>query len=1065
MRHSTLLVMAAAILGSTVSFAQVHIVGKGEARSNQQTILIGERGAPERVIARAAAGLGKVGKKDAEGFYHMTLSKSVTLKAAIKKLKARGMDYVFEAEATKVDNSSLLSVERHISYLKARHNLRAKMTVQTSAKEEESGVDFYEALEHYLRVRVGPDGKLDKDEMDSAIKQREAMTPGSTGGGGPNAPYTVWSYQGPNNVPVPYSQYYGIGPLSGRKNDIAVFPGNSNIIYTASAGGGIWKTLDGGVTWTPLSDKWAYLHTSAVAVHPSNSDIVLAGTGDYNGFFGKQTQGIMRSTNGGITWTQVGDAAMKTAVVTKIIFNPANPNQVVCATGKTSIPGYPGFIYTSSDAGATWAQRLTGVDFDDMELGPTGTLWFAAVAAAHNNGGFVWKSLDFGDTWIPATVPVAVNQAALDIATSKLDGNTVYLLSTGDNKIYKSTNGAGTWTDVTGNFPTGTSNYNWSQKTYDQWLGCTSNGGQDVLLCGLITVAQSVGGNGVWTDIARAYEPAGPNNLHNDSHCYAVDPNNPSTVYIGCDGGIFRYTYSASPGPGNFASLNATIGDLQHYQLAMHPTDLSYLITGTQDNASPSARGNLANWTNLYAGDGAWGDFDQTTPGIHFSGSQLGSVWRYTTAGDTSPDFISPAGFSGGFIAPAVFAGTGGSEIYLAGVNLLRWVSGTTWTTVMAGLGGVATTIAKSPNNTNVLYTGTSSGAIWRTLDNGGSFKDLSNVNLDRPIGDIGVSYTSDTDVVVGMQGTGPNHVWRCFDTSATIPVWKNVSGNLPTTPVNAVCFDPYNANRWYVGTDIGVFMTGDGGNSYTNVGYLGLPNVHVNALRVSKNKAYIYAATFGRGIWRLATTSNPFAFSITGTVRTVSNALFSGVSLSLRRYEEYQKSYSNTTPLAIPDNNSTGVTSSLPITLNYPMSGCKLYLNITHPYRGDLEVTVIAPDGQEYRVQNPSNDPGDNIKGYYELDKFATGLQASGTWQLRVRDLVQGDVGQIIQWNIIPRIYTYVTKANTTSDGSGNYSFTGLSAGKYLVTPSFTGKTWTPPYRPITVGPSRTLQNFQANQ
>lgn len=1048
------------------------LMSLGAGVPGSEVLLVGEKGGTLAKVSMAAKGLGNVERQLPDGYFRLVLNPGVKGATAKSTLKKRGMDYVFDFDASCVDTTDLYSVREHIEYLEARHKLNAKPVKKKSNEPEETGVDFYEALEAYLRVRVGPDGKLNKAEMDLAIRQRDALPPASMGGGSSNAPYSIWAFVGPKNVPIPYSTYYGTGPLSGRKNDIAISPSNPSVMYVASAGGGIWKTTNAGTTWTPCSDKWAYLHTSSVAVHPTNPNIVLAGTGDYNGFFGKQTQGIMRSTDGGSTWTQVGTPTMKLECITKIIFNPANPSEVVCASGKGSTT-QSGGIYKSTNGGVTWVATTWGADFDDMELGPTGTLWFAGVHPAHNNTGYIFRSTNFGTSWTAApSNPCVNNQPALDIAVSRINGNTIYLLSTGDEAIYKSTDGGTTWSNIKGNFKngyTGNANYNWSQKTYDQWLGCAVSGGQDILICGLIGINQSTGGGASWVDISRTYEQTAPNYVHSDQHSYAVHPTNQNIVYIGCDGGIFRYTYAANPTAANWTSLNATIYDMQHYQMSLHPTDLTYIMSGTQDNSSPSARGNLTNWTNLYAGDGAWSDFDQTNPGIHFTGSQNGSVWRYTSATDPSPDYISPPGWQGGFIAPAVFAGTGGSQIYLAGEDLQRWVSGTTWTTVKTGLtsGGnnYATTIGKSPNNTNVLYTGSTDGVIWRTLDNGATWKQIDDANIDRPVGDIAVSYTSDTDVLVGLQGTGPNHLWRCTNTSAAVPVWTNVSGNLPHTPINAVCFDPHNAGRWYVGTDIGVFMTSNSGASWTNLTYLGLPNVHVNALRVSKNKAYIYAATFGRGIWRIQTTSTPNPFSITGTVRTVGGAAFAGVSVALKKWREYSLTYTNSTPVNIPDNNTTGITSTLPISLNYPMTGGTLYLNITHTFRGDLEIILEAPDGSQWVVQNTSGDATDNIVGNFDFNKFASGLIATGTWKLKIRDLFPGDTGTLNSWKVMPKFFTYVTQSTTTTNGSGVYTFPGLDAGKYYVIPSFTGKTWTPAYRIMNVGPSRTGQDFQANQ
>ena len=201
------------------------------------------------------------------------------------------------------------------------------------------------------------------------------------------------------------------------------------------------------------------------------------------------------------------------------------------------------------------------------------------------------------------------NQPALHIACSLTDPNTVYLLSIGDEKIYKTTNGGTNWTDITGNFPVSVSfdpNYNWAQKTYDKWIGVGTNGTVDVLYVGLITIAQSIGGGAVWTDIGQSYSQTPPNYIHNDQHSFARSTGNPAVVFFGGDGGLFRYSHAATPVLANFTSLNASIKETLLYAMGLHPTDLSHILAGAQDNSSPASRGDLANWSNLEGADGGW---------------------------------------------------------------------------------------------------------------------------------------------------------------------------------------------------------------------------------------------------------------------------------------------------------------------------------------------------------------------------------------------------------------------------------------------------------------------------
>ncbi len=931
-----------------------------------------------------------------------------------------------------------------------------------------------EAVRAFLRPRTATFG-ADPALYNRAIAQRDALPPAVMGGGSSYAPYSVWAPAGTNNLGVPYAKGFGIGPISGRKTGIAVAQIDPEIMYVSTAGGGVWKSIDAGQIWKPMSDRWAYLDTSCIAIHPTNPNTVYAGTGDWRGFFQSRTQGIMRTVDGGVTWTQVGTPRMKSETITKIQFNPEAPQQILCTTAGGEAPNYGG-IYKSTNNGLTWTLKQSGHHYVDMSLGTLGAIWITAVGPdTPGQRGLIQKTFDFGNSFDPSPNPAANAQTTLLLDASTVNGNSAYLLAPNDQKVFKTINGGANWTDVTGNFPMGTAAdplYNWSDPASNAMIGCSRVGGADLVFVGMKTIAQSLGGNGVWLDIGRSYSEASPNYLHEGFNAFLAHPTIESLAYFGCDGGVFRYSYNANPTAANFVSLNATLRDTMHYHTSLHPTDLSYVMSGTQDNATPASRGNLAVWGNLYAGTGGWSGFDQTNPGIHMTTSAQGTVWRYTNPTDALPDNISPAPpatWTGAYITPTVLAGVSGSQLYTADNRLKRWTGGTSWVSVSPLLTPNAneyvTTIGVAPTATTVMYTGSSDGYVYRTANNTTNWNQVRNGADSRTVGGIAVSWTNTNDILVGYQDFGGNHLWRCTNTSVAVPTFTNVSGNLPEAPVNAVAFDPYNADVWYVATDVGVFSTKDGGATYLNMTALGLPNVHVTSLTISKNKAYMYAATFGRGLWRIQFTSTPNPFSIAGTIRTVDDALFSGVTVTLKKFREYQLAYSNNTATPIPDNDMIGIAPGININLGYAITGGTLNLNITHPNRGDLEITLVAPDAREWRVQNVSADTGDNIIANIDFNGFANGALATGLWTLRIRDLVGGNVGILNSWKVIPKFYTYVTQTSMVTPASGAYSFTGLEAGKYYVVPSFTGKTWVPRYRVINIGPSRTGQDFKAFQ
>lgn len=820
------------------------------------SVWVGKKGLSEPRLTRAIAGLGKVMEKSDTGFFKVSLRRSAPLASVRSDLLSRGVHYVFAPDAAVVDPMDIRSVNAHLAFCRASAKVLA-------IDPESAGVDFYEALEYYLEPRVGKDGRLSQKAYADAAKHRDEMP---RSGGDTYRPTGVWTHRGPFGMDVPYRTYYGVPPLSGRKNDVAYAKTNTNILYTASAGGGIWKSVDGGLNWTPKSDGWTFLHSSSVAVSPTDANLVLAGTGDYVGFFTAQTMGIMRSTDGGSSWTNVGAALFGDKIVSKIVFDPTNPSIVVASTGRAG--SSLGDIWRSTDGGVSWARtNAPDGNWDDIDVStkPISAGNYRFWACGGGTGGTkIAYSDNKGATWTVATGPsgFSATEPIMNIAASAADADGAYVIAPNNNKVYRTLDGAATWTDITGAV------LSWSQDTYNIHItvgGFTAGGPtispnpsstiKDAVYVGLITLYCTDDGGATWVDIAGTATSTAK--WHNDQHCMTMNPVTRNQALIGGDGGVASLTYNPTSNSATITPLSNTISDEQFYAIAVHPTDHTFLMGGTQDNASPASRGNLTVWDNLYAGDGCFCGFNKTTPGIHYTTSQSGSFYRYDSPFDTSPTSIS-TGLSGPFVTPLAMGNTNFTDPFTTTGNKMQRYNGASWVTSTTTLPSNARVIVPAKLNGQRIYTCHTSGDIFMSTDNGLNLVKIDGNLPNVSIGSVYESLTTPFDVIAVLQtnSTSVGRAYRCTNVNVASPIWVDVSGSgataLPKTPFNAVVRDPYDSAIFYAGSDLGVFMTTDSGATWTNMNALGLPNIHVNHLVISEDNAFLYAGTYGRGIWRI---------------------------------------------------------------------------------------------------------------------------------------------------------------------------------------------------------------------
>jgi hypothetical protein len=721
--------------------------------------------------------------------------------------------------------------------------------------QEEEKVDYLRSLGHYMRVRSYPFDTFDPANYGRAVAAKKALpkasimrAPGLTAG--------QWEFVGPKNLDVPYRTYYGVRPTSGRVGGLAVDPSNPQVIYLAASNGGVWKTTDGGVNWLPKGDNWEMTSTSCVTVDPNTPNTVYVGTGDFHGGTGYPF-GLRKSIDGGETWSVIDAFGGRT--ITAVWVQPGDSQTIVVA----ATSGSNGFLYRSTNGGATWNNPVsTQAGWNAVKLGAPDANGKRTLYASACYSGRVIRSSDNGATWQTATAPYSGGTS--DIAPSTITAGTVYLVSGDNQAIYKSTDFGATWTNTTNNFPSG---YNWSQSWYDWHITTSSANGNDVIYVGLIDICSSRNGGQTWDNAGRAYFSNA--NTHNDQHCATVDPSNPNRVIFGNDGGAYELLYNPANDTWAIKGLSKTLGITMFYDADWHPTDASKMIGGSQDNATPVSLGDLLNWRNVGGGDGfqAWihplnGNIQYTTI---YSNIVIKTSNGWQSDQDITPNLSDPTPF----VTPVEGDPNDLNVVYTGNAWLHRY-NGSSWTQKLGNQrlsnssNNFITAIRIAVGDSNRIYVGTEDGRLWMSTNGGANWTNIRDSIPNRYIASIEINPSDKNDILVGLGGFGTGHLWRCPNTTAGARTWTNVSGSgstvLPDVPLGSIARMPLaGATEWYVGTDLGVFYTQDGGANWANAteGF-GLPNVQVSALEYTPATGYLNAATYGRGMWRLFIAPGP---------------------------------------------------------------------------------------------------------------------------------------------------------------------------------------------------------------
>lgn len=730
--------------------------------------------------------------------------------------------------------------------------------------------------------RMGPEATIPRAAYERALRQA-ARVQRMTAATAAHLQAPEWTHMGPVN-------------FGGRVVDLAVDPTQTNTVFTATASGGVWKSTDAGATW---ARSWPNKLTQAMgALAITSEGVLFAGTGETNPGGGSIVfggTGLYRSTNSGETWKRVG---LKTSgAFGRIAVDPSNPKIIyAAAAGNLFVPGGERGLYRSTDGGTTWKRILRGANATtgavDIAVDPQNPKNLLAAMWDHRRlpthrvyagpGSGVYRSTNGGNTWTritegPVASPVGETgrigvafapsdpARAYAIVSNKLDGEAVGL--------FRSDDGGATWTQ------TAADPGSLSQSVFGWWFGrlWVDPLNPDRLFVAGVELMESVNAGDRFVahsqtliGVGTGAFQAGPA-LHADQHGMQWDPNVPTRVYLGNDGGMYRSDQNGEPGSW-IASVRQ--GWTQHYSVDVSTQNPSRVVSGLQDNLcqrnyTAGDSGRPDTWTKYgLCGDGLQTLINPTNDNIIYGCAQYGA--NCTRSPDGGQVFV-PLGATQsqrrGWWVPLQFDPNDPNVMYYAGNIVNRSEDGgDSWTAISPDLTtqpqqrdpnpsyriyGTITTVSAARKNANILYVGTDDGLLWRTRNLGGKWVRLRDDDLPKGLWITRVVASPTNAKVVyatysGFRnGSDAPHVVRSTDGGNT---FSDISGNLPDAAVNEIVVA---GGRLVVGTDVGVFTSRLKGGKWFALGSA-LPRVPVFDITYHEETNTITAATFGHGIQRV---------------------------------------------------------------------------------------------------------------------------------------------------------------------------------------------------------------------
>ena len=693
-----------------------------------------------------------------------------------------------------------------------------------------------------------------------------------------------------------------IGPAntSGRITAFAVpRQEGGKTIYAGTAGGGVWKTVNRGTTWQPIWDDQSFASIGDVAVAPSDPDVVWVGTGERNSLRSQGWgDGVYRSTDGGRSWAHVG--LDETREIGRIVPHPSDPaTAYVAAMGHLWGANPERGVYKTTDGGASWQKVLFVNDttgFVDLQMDPTNPdvlyaagwhrlRWGGGRMEGAGEGSGIFKSTDGGRSWTELTDPALANGlpsrnlGRIGLAVYPRDPRIVYAVIQAAHGavnagvsphggVFRSDDAGLSWTRV--NDVSAVPDYFYNEIYVDPvdpdrvWLN-----GTFLMLS---------------TDGGRSFSRFELGNVHVDHHAFWIDPDDPESLALGTDGGVYL-SYDAGE-----SWQHEAIPIEQFYEINLDTTKVPYHVCGgLQDNGvwcGPSRTREEAgitsrDWYAVNGGDGFHSAVSPDDPSIRYAESQYGNLSRFdvatgerTSIRPTAEDAGAESGyeFRWDWNTPFVLSQHDPTVLYLGGNFLFRLTDrGNDWRILGPDMTrqsrwspesqpthtsyGALHSIAESPLDPDVLWTGSGDGLVWTTSDGGRSWRQVTDAIPDEApkqcfVSEIEASPHDAATAFVTFDCHRRDdyrpYVYRTRDAGRS---WTDVSGDLPDGGASYVVRqDPVNPDLLFVGTEQGLFVSNEGGGHWVRLKN-DLPVAAVRDMDFALRENELVVGTMGRGV------------------------------------------------------------------------------------------------------------------------------------------------------------------------------------------------------------------------